>query len=275
MRSRPTPGKSVLQFRQDNVISGVDVNTYEDACRFEVRMKDPGDPAVATAIYLRRYKGAATGVFIDVLCYTTKTYYGGIISGRCFTDLKWSHVTAHEVESGQKLTQVLSAFMTVPPEMAVMTGVQDWLKLAAKDGLVVARNLMGTGSLVQERIDGERRVIDRYGISQSEPGGRLPTSLINSATGSAIIDIESAIIRRLKFASILNTSHTLKPTLWPEQGQRHHAPAEIQLTSKSTDEEMDAGEAAEKQVLFLPDAIVVVEEEPAPAVGWCGLRQAC
>ena len=73
------------------------------------------------------------------------------------------------------------------PGLATAPGAVDWLRTAKAAGLVVARNLVGSGVRLCEvlQADGTLRVQWTM-ITCTELGGQLPAALTNSASAGAL-----------------------------------------------------------------------------------------
>ena len=79
-------------------------------------------------------------------------------------------------------------------------GGQGYLDLVREAKLVRAFNHQGGGLRVAERYDAARgeRLVDVLALSTSEIGGRVPTSIVNSATAGAMCAVFSGLARSLQ-----------------------------------------------------------------------------
>ena len=70
-------------------------------------------------------------------------------------------------------------------------GAREYLELVKEARLVRGFNLPGGGLAVEERIDDEtdERCVDVIALSSTEIGGRVPTSVVNSATAGAMVAV--------------------------------------------------------------------------------------
>ena len=216
--SRPRPGTRSLEFLTQATFTGIRADALWHSFLYENRIS--WDPAVSSVSYLRRYarrvddtpsaadSPAAEGGYkaIDVVTYTTKPAAGGLISGRAFMDMRHTHRSCHVVsgdESSPEPPLVRYASASVGgqwgEDVESLTacglldeiGAREYLELVKEARLVRGFNLPGGGLAVEERIDDEtgERCVDVIALSSTEIGGRVPTSVVNSATAGAMVAV--------------------------------------------------------------------------------------
>lgn len=194
---------------------GIRADELFDAFLYENRTR--WDPALSSVAYLRRYatvKSPPASRWMDVVTYTTRPAAGGMISGRAFLDLRHTVRTVrHEgLSDGRRLELVEFAsasagsqwFEPAALEAALEAGRGigggAYLELVHDARLTRAVNHAGGGLTVCERLEestGER-VVDVVALSCSDIGGRVPTSIVNSATAGAMCATVSGLGKALK-----------------------------------------------------------------------------
>ena len=142
-------------------------------------------------------------MLVDVVAYGTNPAAGGMISGRSFVDLRTTRVSFRH-EGGHKLKQLESAITAAVCEgVSEMgdVGAAEWLKMADGLKLVRGQNLKGSGCFLRERLADGEVVVDMTMVAASLIGGRLPISIINSATTGAMIAIVGGLARHVGAAT--------------------------------------------------------------------------
>ena len=154
----------------------------------------------APFVYLLRHSlDAEPATSVDVLAYASNPAAGGMISWRSFVDLRTTRV-AHRTEGGQRLMSIESSVVGAlnEGEAEADAGAAGWLGMADGLKLLRGRNLLGSGCTIRERLEAGEVVVDVRMINASLIGGRLPISIINSATAGAMVAIVGGIDRYVR-----------------------------------------------------------------------------
>mmetsp|Transcript_28 Transcript_28/g.83 ORF Transcript_28/g.83 Transcript_28/m.83 type:complete len:344 (-) Transcript_28:38-1069(-) len=231
IKSRPIPSSVANQFRAEATFRGVDARTLYESNLLENRRS--WDPAVAKSGYLHRYKGPEGDCLIDIVCYVTKPQARGMVKGRSFLDLRVTRFLQTKLEDGSDGVTVFQALAKAPLDLLGSKG-QDWMRCASEASFVEAKNLPGTGFILSEALFDGIRQVNCCQLCASEIGGRLPPSLINSVTGSVLLDLFLSMAKNIPNA-------TLRPLTTPaalqipggEEAQR--LKLAMELTDDSTD----------------------------------------
>lgn len=225
VHARATPTTRALEFRTTLTFRGVRADDIFEAFLYEHRVA--WDPNFSSVAYLRRYERTAVAEpadaladerWVDVCAYTTKPAAGGMISGRAFVDLRHTRrlVTTVPPKEGSgecvELVEYVSSSAggqwsdpsALPPcladEVDGALGMRTYLELVREAKLQMAYNQVGGGLTVRERLDeatGEV-LVDMHSLSCSEIGGRVPVSIVNSATAGAMCAVYEGLGKQLK-----------------------------------------------------------------------------